>query len=131
MSSGLTQRELAALVGTTPSVICRLEDADYAGHSLSMPTRIAEALGRSMEIRFTPAASARPAKSTSKLKAPPSPKAQETPKAAAAARVQKTPKARTVTTSTITVSSSSLPARKKPAHLRLFRGYTRTGKVLH
>ncbi len=27
--AGLTQKELAGLVGTTPSVICRLEDADY------------------------------------------------------------------------------------------------------
>ncbi|MEW6237783.1 MAG: helix-turn-helix transcriptional regulator [Candidatus Omnitrophota bacterium] len=26
--AGLTQKELAELVGTTPSVICRLEDAD-------------------------------------------------------------------------------------------------------
>jgi len=32
--AGLTQRELAKLVGTTASVICRLEDADYKGHSL-------------------------------------------------------------------------------------------------
>ena len=28
---GLTQRQLAKLVGTTASVICRLEDADYKG----------------------------------------------------------------------------------------------------
>jgi transcriptional regulator with XRE-family HTH domain len=34
--AGLTQRDLAALVGTSPSVICRLEDADYDGHSLSL-----------------------------------------------------------------------------------------------
>ena len=38
---GLTQRALAKLVGTTPSVICRLEDADYRGHSLTMLNRIA------------------------------------------------------------------------------------------
>ena len=31
----LTQRELAKLVGTSASVICRLEDADYEGHSLA------------------------------------------------------------------------------------------------
>lgn len=37
----LSQRELAKLVGTTASVICRLEDADYDGHSLSMLIRIA------------------------------------------------------------------------------------------
>ena len=32
--AGLWQAQLAKLVGTTASVICRLEDADYAGHSL-------------------------------------------------------------------------------------------------
>lgn len=31
----LTQSQLAKLIGTTASVICRLEDADYEGHSLS------------------------------------------------------------------------------------------------
>jgi len=30
--AGLTQERLARLVGTTPSVISRLEDADYEGH---------------------------------------------------------------------------------------------------
>ena len=34
--AGLTQRGLAKLLGTTASVICRLEDADYEGHSLAM-----------------------------------------------------------------------------------------------
>jgi len=52
--AGLTQKQLADLVGTTPSVICRLEDADYEGHSLSMLRRIAEALGRRVEVRFVP-----------------------------------------------------------------------------
>jgi predicted transcriptional regulator len=42
--AGLTQRQLADLVGTTQSVIARLEDADYDGHSLSMLARIASAL---------------------------------------------------------------------------------------
>ena len=32
--AGLSQRALADRVGTTASVICRLEDADYDGHSL-------------------------------------------------------------------------------------------------
>jgi DNA-binding XRE family transcriptional regulator len=50
--AGLTQKELAKLVGTTASVISRLEDADYEGHSLAMLTRIAEALGKRVEIRF-------------------------------------------------------------------------------
>ncbi len=52
--AGLSQRELAKLVGTTASVICRLEDADYEGHSLPMLRRIAAALGRRVEIRFMP-----------------------------------------------------------------------------
>ena len=52
--AGLTQQELAQLVGTTPSVISRLEDADYQGHSLSMLRRIADALDKRVEIRFVP-----------------------------------------------------------------------------
>ncbi len=52
--AGLTQRELAKLVGTTASVICRLEDADYQGHSLAMLRRIAAALEKRVEIRFLP-----------------------------------------------------------------------------
>jgi ribosome-binding protein aMBF1 (putative translation factor) len=53
--AGLTQSELARLVGTTASVICRLEDADYEGHSMAMLRRIAAALNRRVEIRFVPA----------------------------------------------------------------------------
>lgn len=53
--AGLTQQELATLVGTTASVVCRLEDADCEGHSLSMLRRIAAALNRRVEIRFVPA----------------------------------------------------------------------------
>lgn len=52
--SGLSQRQLAAKVGTTASVICRLEDADYEGHSLSMLRRIARALGREVKVVFVP-----------------------------------------------------------------------------
>jgi len=48
----LSQRQLAKLVGTTASVICRLENADYEGHSLAMLNRIAAALNRRVEIRF-------------------------------------------------------------------------------
>ena len=50
--AGLTQKELAKHVGTTPSVISRLEDADSAGHSLAMLRRIARALDKRLEIRF-------------------------------------------------------------------------------
>ena len=60
--AGLTQRELARLVGTTASVICRLEDADYEGHSLAMLRRIAGALDKRVEIRFvSPRHSSQPA----------------------------------------------------------------------
>ena len=52
--AGLSQRELAKLVGTTASVICRLEDADYDGHSLAMLRRIAAALNRKVQITFLP-----------------------------------------------------------------------------
>ena len=52
--AGLSQRELAKRVGTTASAICRLEDADYEGHSLFMLKRIAEALDKRVEIRFMP-----------------------------------------------------------------------------
>lgn len=50
--AGLTQGELAKLVGTSTSVISRLEDADYEGHSLAMLRRIAAALNKRVEIRF-------------------------------------------------------------------------------
>lgn len=53
--AGLTQAALAKRVGTTPSVISRLEDADYRGHSVAMLRRIAEALDSRVEIRFVPA----------------------------------------------------------------------------
>ena len=53
--AGLSQRALAKLVGTTASVICRLEDSDYEGHSLAMLRRIAAALNKRVEIRFVPA----------------------------------------------------------------------------
>jgi DNA-binding XRE family transcriptional regulator len=52
--SKLTQRQLAKMVGTTPSVICRMEDGDYEGHSLSMLRRVAAALDRRVEVRFLP-----------------------------------------------------------------------------
>jgi len=44
--AGLTQQELAARVGTTQSVISRLESDEYEGHSLSMLVRIGAALDR-------------------------------------------------------------------------------------
>ena len=54
--AGLSQADLAERIGTKESVISRLEDADYEGHSLSMLHRIAAALGQCIEIRFLPPA---------------------------------------------------------------------------
>jgi transcriptional regulator with XRE-family HTH domain len=50
--AGLSQGELAALVGTTQSVISRLEDADYQGHSLRMLNRIARTLNQRVTVLF-------------------------------------------------------------------------------
>lgn len=38
-AAGLTQKQMAELIGTTQSVISRLESADYEGHSLTMLER--------------------------------------------------------------------------------------------
>jgi len=51
--AGLTQAQLAARVGTSHSVISRLEDADYDGHSLKLLVRISAALDHRLEVRFT------------------------------------------------------------------------------
>jgi len=48
----LTQKQLAELVGTTQSVIARLEDADYDGHSLKLLQRVGESLGCRVRIEF-------------------------------------------------------------------------------
>lgn len=53
--AGLTQTELAKLIGSKQSVIARLEDADYEGHSLTMLQRIAIVLNQRIEINFVPA----------------------------------------------------------------------------
>ena len=56
IKAGLSQADLAERIATKQSVISRLEDADYEGHSLSMLHRIAAALGQCIEIRFLPPA---------------------------------------------------------------------------
>jgi predicted transcriptional regulator len=50
IKAGLTQKELADLIGTKQPAIARLEDADYEGHSLSMLQKIAYALDQQVEI---------------------------------------------------------------------------------
>lgn len=44
------------MIDTTQSVISRLEDANYEGHSLSMLGRIANALNRKVKIDLVPIA---------------------------------------------------------------------------
>src|ERR1700688_3235928 len=46
----LTQAELAKKVGTTQSVIARLEDAEYTGQSLAMLERIAAVCGVALRL---------------------------------------------------------------------------------
>lgn len=48
--AGLTQAELAKKVGTIQSVIARLEDAEYTGHSLTMLERIATVCGVALKL---------------------------------------------------------------------------------
>jgi len=48
--AGLSQSQLAEMIGTTQSVISRLEDADYKGHSFSMLEKITRALNRRVRI---------------------------------------------------------------------------------
>lgn len=66
-NAGLSQQQLADLIGSKQPVIARLEDADYEGHSLTMLQRIAGALHQRLELRFVPShrksvSSKRPAK---------------------------------------------------------------------
>ncbi len=48
--AGLTQTQLAKKAGTTQSVIARLEDAEYTGHSLTMLERVAAACGVALKL---------------------------------------------------------------------------------
>jgi len=61
--AGLSQRQLADLIGSKQPVIARLEDADYEGHSLTMLQRIGDALEQRLEVRFVPSRKQRALKS--------------------------------------------------------------------
>jgi transcriptional regulator with XRE-family HTH domain len=50
----LTQEQLADRIGSRQSVIARLEDADYHGHSLSILRRIAAALNCTLSVELAP-----------------------------------------------------------------------------
>ena len=49
-AASLSQKELAERVGTTQSVIARLEDAEYTGQSLKTLVRIAAACGIGLKL---------------------------------------------------------------------------------
>lgn len=58
--AGLTQTQLAKLVGTKQSNIARIESADYTGYTLKTLEKVTRALKAKIEIRIVPS-------STSKL----------------------------------------------------------------
>lgn len=53
-AAGLTQQQLADLIGTKQPVISQLENADYEGQSLAMLERIADALDLEVQLRLVP-----------------------------------------------------------------------------
>jgi len=50
--AGLSQKELAQIVGTSQQQISRLESPSYEGHSLSMLRRVAEALDAELHVEI-------------------------------------------------------------------------------
>jgi len=50
--AGLTQKQLADLVGTKQSNIARLESADYTGYTLKTLEKVTRALRSRLEIRI-------------------------------------------------------------------------------
>ena len=51
---GLTQKQLADMVGTTQSVISRLESTDYESERIDTLQKLAAALQCHLEVRFVP-----------------------------------------------------------------------------
>ena len=49
----ISQRELAKKVGTSQQAIARLESPSYKGRNLSTLEKVAKALNKKLEIRFT------------------------------------------------------------------------------
>ena len=58
--AGLTQKALAEKIDTKQSVISRLENADYDGHTLSMLKKVADALDMDLEVSLKPKKSDKP-----------------------------------------------------------------------
>jgi ribosome-binding protein aMBF1 (putative translation factor) len=58
---GLSQAQLAELLGTTAPGVSRLENHEYDGYKLSTLQKLADALGHDLEVRFVPKKTAAPA----------------------------------------------------------------------
>lgn len=52
--AGLTQTQLARLVGTRQSNIARIESADYTGYTFKTLDRVTRALNAKLKIRIVP-----------------------------------------------------------------------------
>lgn len=52
--AGLTQEQLAKLVGTRQSNIARIESADYTGYTFKTLEKVTKALKARLEIRIVP-----------------------------------------------------------------------------
>lgn len=52
--AGLTQKDLAGLVGTKQSNIARLESADYTGYTWKTLEKVTKALNAKLEIKIVP-----------------------------------------------------------------------------
>lgn len=52
--AGLTQKELAELIGSKQSNIARIESADYTGYTLKTLEKVTKALKARLEIKILP-----------------------------------------------------------------------------
>lgn len=52
--AGITQKQLADLVGTKQSNIARIESADYTGYTLKTLEKVTKALKAKLEIKIIP-----------------------------------------------------------------------------
>ena len=53
-AAGLTQKQLAELVGTKQSNIARVEDADYTGYTFKTLEKVTKALKARLQIKIVP-----------------------------------------------------------------------------
>jgi DNA-binding XRE family transcriptional regulator len=59
--AGLSQKELARKLHTSQQNISRLESPSYEGHSLTMLRRVAQVLGATLRVTFSPEMECKPA----------------------------------------------------------------------